>query len=273
MKKKQILALILAGLMALTACGGGEKKEDKAQTEAPAAGATEEAGEATGEPLIMATEAGFAPYEFIGEGGAIVGIDVDIANEIAKDLGRPLEIKNMSFDGALMEVAGGKADFVAAGVSVTPERQESMDFSINYVDSTEVVVVNAETRRVEAPTYEALNGKIVGVQKGNVADIAVSDTENVQPKEIKRYDKFSQAAEDLRNDKIDAIVMDEQPAKELIAQNGDKLVILEGDPLFVDQYAIGVQKGNVEMQEAINKTIERLKSSGELDAIIAKYAK
>lgn len=288
---KKLLAMALAGAMvlSLTACGS---KEDKTTTAAPTEAAGTTAGAEAGttaagaenettaaatdaakssEKLIVGTEAGFAPYEYM-VGDQVVGIDMDIAQAVADKLGRELEIQNMDFDGALLAVQQGKVDFVAAGVSVDADRAKVMDFSDNYVDSTEVVIVNAQEKAVTEPTAEQLNGKVVGVQQGNIADLWVSNPDNTEPKEVKRYTKFAQAAEDLKNGKIDCIVMDELPGKELVASSDGALEVLEGDPLFVDQYAIAVQKGNTEMLEVINEVIAELKDSGKLDEIIASHS-
>ncbi len=296
---KKAWALMLACVMALsmTACGSNEQTitaADAGAEETTTEAASQEAGDTTaaaedttaaaGEEkdwssvttvsegkLIVATEAGFAPYEYLS-GDQVVGVDMDIAQAIADELGLELEIMNMDFTGALLAVQQGKADIVAAGVSVDPERSEVMDFSINYVDSTEVVVVNAESPAVTEPTGEALNGKNVGVQQGNIADLWVSNTENTTPGEITRYTTFSQAAQDLMNGKIDCIVMDELPAQELVASTDGALTILEGDPLFVDQYAIGMAKGNAAMKEVVDYVIAGLQESGQLDEIIASHS-
>lgn len=302
---KKFAAAMLAGVLALsmTACGSSSEPTTAA-TEAPTTAAattaaaatdadkdTEAATTAAGTTaagtaaevdfssvktvsegkLIVGTEAGFAPYEYLS-GDQVVGVDMDIAKAIADKMGLELEIQNMDFDGALAAVQQGKVDMVAAGVSVDPERSKVMDFSDNYVDSTEVVVVNAASPALSEPTGEALKDKTVGVQQGNIADLWVSNTDNTAPKEVVRYTKFAQAAEDLKNGKIDCIVMDELPAKELVESSGGALAVLEGDPLFVDQYAIAVQKGNSDLQAAINVVIQELKESGELDQIIASHS-
>lgn len=219
--------------------------------------------------IIVGTEAGFAPYEFM-EGNDVVGIDMDIAKKIAEATGKNLVIKNMDFDGALVAVQQGKVDFVAAGVSVTDERKKNMDFSDNYVDSTDVVVVNANNPALES--VEELNDKVIGVQQGNVADLWVSNEDNVKAKEIKRYTAFAQATQDLKNEKIDCIVMDEVPAKELVnSTSGVKILEGEENIAFSDNYAIAVKKGNKELLDQINKVIEELNDSGEMDEIFAKY--
>lgn len=243
---EKLLAAALIGTMIISLAGCGKKESNK---------------------IIVGTEAGFAPYEYM-DGNEVVGIDMDIAKEIAKDLGKEIEIKNMDFDGALLAVQNGKVDFVAAGVSIDEERAKVMDFSNEYVNSTEVVVVNKDNPTVA--NIEDLNGKIVAVQQGNIADIWVSNIENVEPKEIKRYTKFVQAAEDLKNGKVDCIVMDQFPAEELVASSNDALTILDGI-LFEDKYAIAVKKGNKELLDEINSTIARLIEEGKIEEFTANH--
>lgn len=257
--RKKLMALLLTGAMvlALAACGNSAEKEEDGIT--------------SDGKLIVGTEAGFAPYEYL-EGDEVVGVDMDIAKAIADELDLELEIQNMDFDGALIAVQQGKVDIVAAGVSVDPEREKVMDFSENYVDSTEVVVVNAETKAVTTTEAAGLVGKKIGVQQGNIADLWVSNTDNVEKAEITRYTKFTQAAEDLKNNKIDCIVMDEVPAKEMVASSDGKLAIVEGDPLFVDQYAIALKKGNKELLEKVNEVIKELKEDGSIDKFIAAHS-
>lgn len=255
MKIKKVAGILLAGTMmiSMAACGG---KEEGAKSE----------------KLIVGTEAGFAPYEYM-KGNEVVGIDMDIAKAIADEMGKELEIKNMDFDGALAAVQSGKVDFVAAGVSISPEREEAMDFSNEYVNSTEVIVVNKENPAVTPAGEELagsdLDGKVVAVQQGNIAGIWVSNKDNCNPKEVKRYTKFAQAAEDLKNGKIDCIVMDQYPAEELVAAN-DTLTTLDGT-LFEDKYAIAVKKGNKELLDEINKVIDKLVEEGKIEEFTANH--
>lgn len=274
MKKKLLTLLAILACMALVACGETKTSTSEEEKTSEETSTTSENAEETvdGQPLVVALEAGFAPFEYMGADGEVVGVDVDICEAIAASLNRPLKIENMSFDGALAAVGSGKADMVASGVSIKPEREEIMDFSDSYFDTPEVVVVNAKKPAITEAKGEALNDMLVGVQLGNVADEWVSNEENTKPKEIKRYEKFAQAAEDLKNEKIDAIVMDEEPAKELVAANKDDLMILEGEPLFVDQYAIGVKKGNDELREAINKVIAELKEAGKIEEFLKNHS-
>jgi polar amino acid transport system substrate-binding protein len=244
--KKKIVSIVMIAAIAMTmftACG---KKESNT--------------------LIVGTEAGFAPYEYM-EGDKVVGIDMDIAQAIADSMGKELVIKNMDFDGALLAVQNGTVDFVAAGVSVDAERQKVMDFTDDYVNSTEVIVVNKENPAVATADDAGLADKIIGVQQGNIADFYVE--ENVEAKEIKRYTKFAQAAEDLKNEKIDCIVMDQYPAEELVASNPE-LAILDGT-LFEDKYAIAVKKGNSELLDEINAVIQELKDNGKIEEFTADH--
>jgi ABC-type amino acid transport substrate-binding protein len=255
MKKMICMMLVTVMAVSLAACGA-KKDESTADT-------TEGSSSDT---LIVGTEPGFAPYEYM-EGDKIVGIDMDIAQAIADAMGKKLEIKSMDFDGALIAVQQGKIDFVAAAVSVDEKRAKVMDFSKDYVNSSEVIVVNKENPMVK--DMDDLNDKIIGVQQGNIADFYVSDEENVKAKEVKRYTKFAQAAEDLKNSKIDCIVMDQYPAEELVKSN-DTLTILDG-VLFQDKYAIAIQKGNKELQDKINEVITQLIDDGKIEEFTANH--
>ena len=218
--------------------------------------------------LIVGTEAGFAPYEYL-VGSEVKGIDMDIAQAIADALGVELEVQNMDFDGALLAVQQGKVDIVAAGVSVSDEREEVMDFSVKYVDSKDVILVNKADPKVEESTAEALEGKVVGVQQGNIADLWVS--ENAAPKSVQRYTDLVQAVQDLFNGEIDCIVVEEDLAIEQTSAI-DSLKILEGDVLFEDSYAIAIKKDNDDMTAAVNAVITELQESGEIDEIIASHS-
>lgn len=244
MKKRVISIAVISMMSMLLLVGCGSKKDT----------------------IIVGTEAGFAPYEYM-DGNDVVGIDMDIAREIADYLRKDLEIKNMEFQSALVAVQNGTVDFVAAGVSVDEERLEKMDFSIDYVNSTEVIVVNKENPMVTGTDEEALKGKIIAVQQGNIADFWVE--ENIEAKEIKRYTKFAQAAEDLKNSKIDCIVMDQYPAEDMVATNPE-LIILDG-VLFEDKYAIAVKKGNKELLDDINTVIQKLKDEGKIEEFTANH--
>lgn len=260
-QKKMKLRRIAAGLLAVASCGimlagcGGNNAANNTTTSD---------GEAKGGKLIMATEPGFAPYEYI-DGSEVAGIDVDIANAIADELGMELEIQQMDFDGALLAVQQGKVDFAAAGISITDERKEVMDFSIEYATSKQVVVVLKDANIISSPS-DIKEGTKVAVQQATVADIYVSDDLGMEPL---RYTKYVQAAEDLKNNKVDCIIMDELPAKEMVKAN-DTLAILD-EEVFTDKYALAFQKGNTELEDKVNAILEKLIADGKVDEFTLKH--
>lgn len=263
---KKVLCSMLTIVLVLSLVGCGTKKDTGSTDNDTASGSGTETSSEDSNTLIVGTEPGFAPYEYM-EGDKVVGIDMDIAQAIADAMGKKLEIKSMDFEGALLAVQQGKIDLVAAGVSIDEERKKVMDFSNEYVNSTEVVVVNKDNSAVSS--VDDLNDKIIGVQQGNIADIYVSDEENLKAKDIKRYTKFVQAAEDLKNNKLDCIVMDQYPAEELVASN-ETLTILDGT-LFEDKYAIAVQKGNTELLNQVNEVIDQLIKDGKIEEFTANH--
>ena len=212
--------------------------------------------------LIMVTEAGFAPYEYY-ENGEIVGVDIDIAREIANELGKKLVIKDIDFHSIINEVKTGKADFGAAGISYSDERAKEVDFSINYAVSKQVVIVNDNSNI----KIDDLENKKIAVQLGSIADTYV--TEKYKNAEIVRQKKYLAAIEDLKTKKVDCVVMDELPANEILNSNSG-LKILEGS-LTNDSYGMIVKKGNKELLDAINKVLNKLKNDGTIDKYIINH--
>ncbi len=274
--KKRVLALAMAVCMtaALTACGGSTKETTAAATEAAttAAEAAEnnaeteatEAAEATESKgtLVMATNAEFPPYEY-HDGGEIVGIDVEIARAIATEMGMDFEVEDIAFDSIIPEVTSGKADFGAAGITITEDRKQSVDFSEPYATATQVVIVQEGS---EIQAVDDLEGKTIGVQLGTTGDIYVEDVEGAT---TERYNKGFEAVQALSQGKIDAVVIDSEPAKVFVAEN-EGLKILD-EAFTTEEYAICVKKGNTELLDGINAAIAELKASGELQAIVDKY--
>lgn len=213
--------------------------------------------------LVMVTEAGFAPYEYY-EGGEIVGVDIDIANEIAKELGKKLVIKDIAFDSIVNEVKSGKADFAAAGISYSDERAKEVDFTVNYATSKQVVIVT-EDSDISLP--EQIKDKKVAVQLGSIADTYV--TENYKAATITRQKKYLAAIQDLKTGKVDCVVMDELPAQEILKENSG-LKILDKE-LTQDKYGMIVKKGNKELLDSINKVLNRLISEGKISEYVIKH--
>ena len=210
--------------------------------------------------LIMVTEAGFAPYEYY-KNGEVVGVDIDIANEIAKELNKKLVVKDIDFHAIINEVKTGKADFGAAGISYSDERAKEVDFSINYSTSKQVVIVK------ENSNLDNLEDKKIAVQLGSIADTFV--TKRYKKADIVRQKKYLAAIEDLKANKVDCVVMDELPAKAIISKN-EGLKILD-KALTSDSYGMVVKKGNKDLLDAINRVLERLKSDGKIDEYIIKH--
>lgn len=275
--KKQITALAMAVMMAASLAGCSSKPAETAAPATEAAAETEAAetaaaeseaaeteaaeGETTG-TLVMATNAEFPPYEF-HEGGEIVGIDVDIAAAIAKEMGMGFEVEDVAFDSIIPEVQSGKADFGAAGMTVTEDRKQSVDFSDTYATATQVIIVT-EDSEIAAPAD--LEGKTIGVQLGTTGDIYACDIADAT---VEQYNKGFEAVQALTQGKIDAVIIDGEPAKVFVEQN-EGLKILD-EAFTTEEYAICVKKGNTELLEGINAAIANLKESGELDKIVAKY--
>ncbi len=207
------------------------------------------------EKLVMVTEAGFAPYEYYSN-GEIVGVDIDIAKRIAERLNKELVIKDVAFDSIISEVKTGKSDFGAAGISYTEERAQEVDFTINYSESRQVVIVNNNSY---INNINDLYSSKIAVQLGSVADSYI--TEFFPDAELIREKKFLAAIQDLKDGKADAVVMDELPAKQLITDN---MRLLE-EELTTDSYGMIVKKGNFELLNTMNEVISELKNSGEID--------
>ena len=213
--------------------------------------------------LVMVTEAGFAPYEYY-ENGEVVGVDVDIAREIAKYLGKTLVVKDIAFDSIINEVKTGKADFGAAGISYSDDRAKNVDFSINYAVSKQVVIVNNNS---SITNVNGISNKKIAVQLGSIADTFV--TEKYKNANVVRQKKYLAAIEDLKTGKVDCVVMDELPAKEIVSKN-EGIKILDGS-LTNDSYGMVVKKGNKELLDAINIVLQKLKDEGKIDEFIIKH--
>lgn len=214
--------------------------------------------------LVLVTEAGFAPYEFY-QNGEIVGVDIDIAKEIAKELGKELVVKDVSFDFLINEVKSGKADFAAAGISITDERKKQVDFTDEYTVSNQVVVVKKDS---SITSFDEISNKKIAVQLGTVADLYVSD--NYPDATLIQHKKYLSAVEDIKAGKADCLIMDELPAKEIVKANSG-LKIMDGI-LFQDRYGMIVKKGNDKLRKQINKVLKRLIDDETIEKLVLKYS-
>lgn len=272
--KKKILTIVLVGLMAasLAACGkANETQTSNAASESASDGKAESKSDGTAQiktveagKLTLATNAEFPPYEY-HDGDKIVGIDMDIADAIAKKLGLEVQIEDIAFDSVILEVTSGKADIGLAGISATDERKQSVDFSDTYTTSKQLIIVKDDSA---IKGSKDLEGKTVGVQTGTTGDILASDIKDVKPE---RYDKGMDAVQALSQGKVDAVIIDSEVAKKFVEETSGLKVL---DEAFADEnYAIAIKKGNKELLDSVNKALSELKSDGTIDSIIAKYIK
>ena len=218
--------------------------------------------------LIMSTNAAFPPYEMTDDAGNCIGIDVEVAQAIAEKLGLELVIDNMEFTAALEAAQNGKADMVMAGVTVNEDRLAVMDFSNSYATGVQVVIV----KEGSDVTMDNLGEKMIGTQMGTTGFIYASDTpENGGYGEdhVIAYDNGITAVQALMNGQIDAVIIDNAPAQSFVEANPG-LTILEGE-WTVEDYAIGFQKGNTELIEAVNGALAELIADGTVQKIIDKY--
>ena len=221
------------------------------------------AAAAGGNTLVMATNAAFPPYEYV-ENGEYVGIDVEIAQAIAKELGMELEIKDVEFGSIIAGVESGKFNMGMAGMTVTDERKENVDFSDTYAIARQVVIVREGSG---ITSLDDLEGLTIGVQQGTTGDLYATD--DYGDDHIERYAKGMEAVQALTQGKVDAVIIDNEPARVFITEN-EGLIIL--DEAYADEeYAIAVKKGNTELLNRINAALAELKADGTLDAIVAKY--
>lgn len=270
---KKVISVILILVMALSilaACGNSNDKQ-----------------------LVMATNAAFPPYEY-KDGDKIVGIDAEIAAAIAEKLGMELVIEDVDFGAVLTGVAEGKYDMGMAGITVTDERKETMDFSDTYATGIQVIIVKDGSSitslddlfefNADGDPVALKNPDIkVGVQENTTGDIYSSsavdawgfndlnDDESIKTDRVVRYKTGAEAVSALKSDKVDCVIIDNEPAKSFVAAN-EGIHILEGDNEYaIEDYAICVKKGNSELLDKINKALAELKADGTVDKIVNKY--
>lgn len=280
MKKITALMLSSAMMLSLAACGGSASTDavsseavsseaassEAASSEAvstaeaaPAALTTVNAGK-----LTMSTNAAFPPYEMTTDSGEFEGIDIDVAAAIAEKLGLELQVDDMDFDAALLAAQNGKSDIVMAGVTVTDERLKVMDFSDTYAEGIQSIIVPEDS---DIASADDLAGKIIGTQRGTTGYIYCTD--DFGEDSVVAYDDGLTAVQALNNGQVDAVVIDNAPAKEFVEANPGLKIL---DTAYAQEdYAIGVAKGNTELLNAINGALEELKADGTLQAIVDKY--
>ena len=263
---------LTAAALALTACGGSASStasstassaasSEAASTSAAAELTTVEAGK-----LTMATNAAFPPYEMTTDAGEFEGIDIDTAKAIAEKLGLELQIDDMDFDAALLSVQQGKADIAMAGITVTDERMAVMSFSDSYATGIQSVIVPEGS---DIASVDDLAGKKIGTQRGTTGYLYCSD--DFGEDAVVAYDNGLTAVQALNNGQVDAVVIDNEPAKAYVESNPGLKIL---DTSYAEEdYAIGMNKSNTALLEAVNAALEELKADGTLQAIVDKYIK
>ncbi len=255
---KKIAAIILSAalVVALAACGSSKNSNsDSSNSSSDKA-----------ETLTMGTNASFPPYEYVDDNGKIVGIDAEIAQAIADKLGMKLEIKDMEFDSLIPAVKANSIDLVLAGMTVTDERKQSVNFSDSYSTGVQVVIVKENS---EIKTVDDLKGKKIGVQAGTTGDSYC--TTDFGEENVKQFSNGSLAVAALANGQVDCVVIDNEPAKNYVAANSG-LKILDTEYVTED-YAIAISKDNDELLKKVNNALKELKDDGTVDKIVGKYIK
>ena len=277
MKKVFALALTVLMVMSMFAgCGSSTAKTTTAATEAPATTTEATAAETTAAAtaaselktveagkLIMSTNAAFPPYEMVADDGSFEGIDVEVAGAIAGKLGLELVVDDMDFDAALLAVQQNKSDIVMAGVTVTEDRQLIMNFSDSYATGVQVVIV----KEGSDVTLDNLGEKMIGTQRGTTGYIYTSG--DYGDDHVTAYDNGASAVQALLNGQVDCVVIDSAPAEAFVAANAG-LTILDTE-YVTENYAIGVNKDNTALLDAINQALTELTADGTIQSIVDKY--
>jgi len=251
MKKYFTCALALLLLISLCGCGTIAKKT------------------ANRGILTMATNATFPPYEYVS-GSQVVGIDVDIAAAIAEKLGMELQVEDMEFDAIIEAVIGGKADIGMAGMTVTEERLEVVDFTDGYATGRQVIIVTEDSEITSVDDLFSKGGYVIGVQRNTTGDLYTTwDLEDMGLATIDRYSRASDTAQALKTGKVDCVVIDDQPAQAFVSQL-DGLKILDTE--YVEEtYAGAMSKDNPRLYAAVNDALKELIADGTVQAIIDSY--
>ena len=238
---KKIVSLLLVAVLAIGLMAGcGEEKKT----------------------IVMGTNAEFEPFEYM-QGGEIVGFDVEVAKKVAEKMDAELVIENMQFTSLIAALQTKKIDFIAAGMSITEERKESVNFTTEYFDASQVIIVPIGS---DIAGKEDLVGKKIGVQLGTTGEI---EAQAIEGSQVESYDAAYAAILDLSNGNLVAVVLDQMPAKKLTTDN-DKVMILD-EELTVEAYAIAVNKDDEELLATINEVIAELQESGEYDEIYNQF--
>ncbi len=244
------LAVLMGAMTLLVGCSSG--------------GSTADVGSTSGakDVLTMGTNAGFPPFEYY-EGNNIVGFDVDLAGLIAEELGMELKIEDMEFNSLIGAVNSGMIDIAIAGISVTEDKVDQVEFTQTYFVSNQSIIVPVDSDIIDA---DDLIGKTIGVQLSTTGDILAQDIEDAK---IVQFSKAALAVADLKNGTVDAVIIDNEPAKQFVTGQSDIMVL---PTAFVEEdYAMAIKKGNTELLDAVNGALDTIIETGKYDELYNKY--
>ncbi len=282
---KKLAASLLVAVMTmsmLTACGSSDATETTETTETTEAADTaeEETTEAETEEsaeaavsealadgvLTVGTNAEFPPFEYVNDNGEADGFDVALIKAIGEKLGVTVEVENMEF-ASLISSIGSKIDVAIAGMTVTEERKETVDFSDSYYDAVQYVVLPADS---EIAAAEDLENKAIGVQLGTTGDFIASDIAGTT---VSQYNKAVDAVNDLINGRVDCVIIDKNPALVFESKFEGQVVAVDGAQFGFEseQYAIAMPKGDAALVEQINGALEAIKADGTFDELVKTY--
>lgn len=245
-----VFSSVAMSLMLFTGCGGTSANQEN-------------------QKLTVGTNPEFPPFEYINETGNIDGFDFALMNEIGSRINKDIVFKSMEFKSLVGALETGSIDAIIAGMTVTEERLLSVDFSDEYYQATQCIIVSQDN--TEITQLSDLSEKTVAVQEGTTGDfIASGDDDLVIDAKVKRFKKGADAIMDLKSGSSDAVLIDSNPAKEFVAANPDDLKFVE-DKTSEESYAIAVKKGDTELLDEINAALKEIKTDGTFDALIDEY--
>lgn len=230
--------------------------------------------------LIVATNAEFAPFEYTDNLGKPIGIDMELASEIAKLLNYDLEIKDMAFDSVLGAIEAKQANVAMAGLTISEKRKQQVDFCDPYFEANQVVIGKIGSKALDINDYDSLiqelEGKKIGFQNGTVAQYFVEgdadwEFNGISGAQAKGFTSGAAAILALKNDQIDYVIIDKVPALQFVEKNKDKINVNVNVSLTEEDYAFAVSKGDTELCEKINNALKTLKDNGKFDEIVNKY--
>ncbi len=272
---KKLLAVLLATVMTmslLTACSSNKAAETTKETEATGTTEAAETTEAAASEalsdgvLTVGTNAEFPPFEYVDDNGEPDGFDMALIKAVGEKLGVKVEVENMEF-ASLISSIGSKIDVAIAGMTVTDERKESVDFSDSYYEAVQYVILPEGS---EIATAEDLKNKAIGVQLGTTGDFIASDIEGAT---VSQYNKAVDAVNDLINGRVDCVIIDKNPALVFEGKFEGQITAVDGAQFDFEpeQYAIAMPKGDAALVEQVNKALEEIKADGTFDELVKTY--